>query len=418
MAGFSKSEELLDRALKVIPVGTQTFSKSHLTFPRGIAPLYIAGGKGSRVWDEDGNEYLDFTAALGPISLGYGVPEIDNAVRQQMELGAIFVLPHRLEVEVSEMICDMVPCAEMVRFGKNGSDATTGAVRIARAYTGRDHIIQWGYHGWHDWSIGITGRNRGVPQAVRDLTHTFKYNDLASLEAVFAQYPNQVAAVIMEPANSVQPDPGFLAGVRDIAHKNMALFILDETITGFRYANGGAQEHFGVTPDLATFGKGIANGWPLAAIAGKAEVMRTVADVHYSYTYAGDALSLAAGKATLEYLQANPVIDHLNVVGGGLMAVVQYLAKITGAKVTISGHPSWTFLGFASQAQKVLWQQEIYQRGILSLGQHFISYAHTPEDVERLGKVYMEVFEILAKYEGREAEVLRCKVQEPLFKVR
>jgi glutamate-1-semialdehyde 2,1-aminomutase len=330
----------------------------------------------------------------------------------------IFGLPHKLEVEVSEKICEMVPCAEMVRFGKNGSDATTGAVRLARAYTGRDHILQWGYHGWQDWSIGVTGRNRGVPQAVRALTHPFKYNDIASLERLFDLYPNQVAAVIMEPANSVLPAEGFLHAVKDLAHKNGALFILDETITGFRYANGGAQELFGVVPDLATFGKGMANGAALAAIVGKKEIMQVMGDIHYSYTYAGECPPLAACKATLEYLQTHPVCQHLADLGEMLVEGVGFIASEFGGNVKISGHPSWTFLHFASEAQKVLWKQEIYQRGIMSLGQHFISYAHTDEDIAQLLDVYAEVFPILAKYEGREEEVLRCKVREPLFKVR
>jgi len=418
MARYTQSEALLDRALKVIPVGTQTFSKSHLTYPRGVSPLYLEGGKGSKVWDADGNEYIDFGNALTAVTLGYQYPAVDNAVREQMEKGVIFGLPHRLEVEVSEKICEMVPCAEMVRFGKNGSDATTGAIRIARAYTGRDHIIQWGYHGWHDWSIGITGRNRGVPQAVRDLTHTFEYNDIYSLERVFKQYPNQVAAVIMEPCNSVLPNFSFLQAVREMAHKNMALFIMDEVITGFRFANGGAQEYFGVTPDIATFGKGIANGYPLAAIAGKAEIMRTVENIHYSYTYAGECLSLAAGLATMNELQTKPVAEYLHNIGKLLMDATQDIAKETGAHVRVTGHPSWQFLHFDNTAQLTLWKQEIFQRGILSLGQHCMSYSHNTEDVYRLLDVYREVFPILVAAYGKEQEYLRCTIAEPLFKVR
>ena len=370
------------------------------------------------MWDVDDNEYIDFGSALTPITLGYQYPAVDDAVREQMESGVIFGLPHELEVRVSEMLYDMVPCAEMVRFGKNGSDATTGAIRLARAYTGRDHVVTWGYHGWHDWSIGITGRNRGVPQAVKDLTHTFEYNDLASLEAVFKRYPNQIACVIMEPANSVLPEPGFLAGVRDICHRNMALFILDEVITGFRYGNGGASEYFRVIPDIATFGKGIANGYPLSAICGRREVMQTLSDVHYSYTYAGECLSLAAAEASLQVLLDEPVCDHLAWLGKYLVGGVEGAIAKSGADVRITGHPSWTFLHFASAAQLTLWKQEIFQRGILSLGQHSISYSHTLADVDRLREVYGEVFPILAEYRGREQEVLRCEVPKPLFKVR
>jgi glutamate-1-semialdehyde 2,1-aminomutase len=415
---FTKSEALLDRALKVIPVGTQTFSKSVQQFPRGVSPLYMDRGQGSKVWDVDGNEYIDFGSALTPIILGYNFNSVNDAVRKQMEAGVIFGLPHELEVIVSEQICEMVPCAEMVRFGKNGSDATSAAVRLARAYTGRDHIIQWGYHGWQDWSNGISGRNKGVPGVVRQLTHTFRYNDLDSLRAVFEQWPNQVACVIMEPANSVLPNQGFLQGVKDMCHQNGALFVLDEVITGFRYARGGASEYFGVTPDLACFGKGIANGYPLSALAGRRDVMKVLEDVHFSTTYAGECLSLAAAHATLTFLQTFDVSECLASQGRSVIKAVEIAASVTGARVTISGHPSWTFLHFASPAQLTLWKQEIFQRGILSLGQHSMSWSHTLADVDQLSKVYTEVFQLLARYEGREQEILRCAVPKPLFQVR
>jgi glutamate-1-semialdehyde 2,1-aminomutase len=270
---YARSEELLERALRTIPLGSQTFSKSKTQYPHGVSPYFVTRGKGGHVWDADGNEYVDFISSLAAVTLGHGDPDVQAAVAAQLEDGVIFSLPHPLEMEVAERLVAMVPCAEKVRFGKNGSDATSGAVRIARAFTGRDHVAVCGYHGWQDWYIGATARNRGVPKAVRELTHTFPFNDLLALEALLASHPAGFAAVMMEPMNVSDPAPGYLQAVKELAHRHGALLIFDETITGFRFANGGAQALFGVTPDLATFGKGIANGYPLAAVAGRADVM-------------------------------------------------------------------------------------------------------------------------------------------------
>ncbi len=267
---YAKSTEMHERALKTIPLGSQTFSKSRTQYPVGVSPLFIQRGKGSHVWDVDGNEYIDYVNGLAAITLGYADPDVNEAVEKQLHDGIIFSLPHPLEFQVAEKIREMVPCAEMSRFGKNGSDATSGAIRLARAHTNRDRVAMCGYHGWQDWSIGSTARHRGVPKAVRELTHTFSYNNIDSLDALLKKHPGEFAAVILEPMNFEAPRDAFLQKVRELAHKNGALFILDETITGFRLANGGAQQLFGVTPDLATFGKGMANGFPVSAVSGKA----------------------------------------------------------------------------------------------------------------------------------------------------
>ena len=250
---YKKSKLALDRALKTIPLGAQTFSKSITSIPLGASPLYVERAKGSKMWDVDGNEYTDFVNGLACVTLGYCDPDIDIAVREQMSSGVTFSLSHKLETEVSEMIVDMVPCAEMVRFAKNGTDATSAAIRIARAFTGKEHIAVCGYHGWQDWYIGSTSRDLGVPQCVKDLTHKFEYNNLKSLELIFKK--NKLACVIMEPMNIEYPKDEFLEKVKNLVHKNDALLIFDETITGFRYSLGGAQEFFGVLPDIATFGK-------------------------------------------------------------------------------------------------------------------------------------------------------------------
>lgn len=428
MRSYKKSEAYLERAERVIPLGSQTFSKSRTQYPHGVSPYFITHGQGSRVWDLDGNEYIDFVNSLASVTLGYNDPDVTAAVEAQLKQGVIFSLPHPIEAEVAELICDMVPCAEMVRFGKNGSDATAGAIRLARAYTGRDHVAVCGYHGWQDWYIGTTARHRGVPQAVRDLSHTFGYNDLASLQAVFDQHAGGVAAVILEPMNVAEPEPGFLEGVRDLAHRHGALLVFDETITGFRFANGGAQEFFGVTPDLATFGKGLANGYPVSAIAGRRDVMKLMEEIFFSFTFGGETLSLAAAKATLSKLRTDPVIATLQRRGADLRTRLAEL--ITRHRLshlaTASGHPSWTFLnlreapGVSVFDVKTLLMQEMLARGVLTLGSHNLSYAHSDADIDALLRAYDETLTLLARAlsDGRLREQLRGKPLEPLFRVR
>jgi glutamate-1-semialdehyde 2,1-aminomutase len=337
-------------------------------------------------------------------------------------------LPHELEIKVAEKIVEMVPCAEMVRFGKNGSDVTSGAIRLARAYTKRDHVAVCGYHGWQDWYIGSTSRNLGVPKSTIDLTHTFIYNDLDTLYNVFKQYPEQIAAVIMEPMNVNEPKAGFLEEVRDLTHRNGAVFIFDETITGFRFANGGAQEYFNVVPDLATFGKGLANGYPLSAIAGKAEIMKLMEEIFFSFTFGGETLSLAAAYATLTKLQREPVIERIWLQGKKIVDRVNFLINQYGLNevLSITGKDCWSFLmfndtGTYSQWElKTLFLQEMFLRGILTLGTHNMSYAHSDKDIDKLSQAYKEVFAIISETlsKGDLKGRLKAEPLVPLFKVR
>ncbi len=428
MRQFTKSEQFLTRAEKVIPLGSQTFSKSRTQYPMGVSPFFIQRAKGSRAWDIDGNEYIDFVSSLASITLGYQDPDVTEAVRRQLEDGVIFSLPHPIETEVAELICEMVPCAERVRFGKNGSDATSGAIRAARAFTGRDRVAVCGYHGWQDWYIGSTARHRGVPQATRDLTHSFPYNDLHALAKLLEQHPREFAAVILEPMNVTDPQPGYLQGVLEMAHRHGALLVFDETITGFRYANGGAQELFGVTPDLATFGKGLANGYPVSAVVGRADVMKLMEEVFFSFTFGGEALSLAAAKATLTKLKEQPVVRTIAERGSAIMRGTQAVIEDhkLGDVFSVSGHPSWSFLifkdgrGATSFEIKTLWMQELLERGILSVGTHNLSYAHSDTDVTRLLNVYAEVLPFIGRTlnAGSLRGALRCEPLVPLFKVR
>jgi len=425
---YKRSEELLEKALKTIPLGSQTFSKSKTQYPFGVSPYFVKRGRGSHVWDVDNNEYIDFVNALAAVTLGYNDPDVTNAVRAQLEEGTIFSLPHELEIKVAEKIVEMVPCAEMVRFGKNGSDVTAGAIRLARAYTKRDHIAVCGYHGWQDWYIGSTARNLGVPKSTRDLAHVFTYNDIDSLNKIFKEYPDHVAAVIMEPMNVKEPENGFLEKCKDLTHKNGAVFIFDEIITGFRYAKGGAQEYFSVIPDLATFGKGLANGYPVSAIAGKAEIMRMMEEVFFSFTFGGETLSLAAALATMTKLQKEPVIKTLWTQGRKIVDGTKALIgkHELGDILSVGGKDCWSFLIFKdtdiySQWElKTLFLQEVFARGILTIGSHNMTYAHSDTDISRLLTVYDEVFamikEVLIKRNLN--ELLQAKPLAPLFKIR
>ncbi|MFZ5608514.1 MAG: aminotransferase class III-fold pyridoxal phosphate-dependent enzyme [Pseudomonadota bacterium] len=425
---FDTSLAWLTRAERSIPLGSQTFSKSRLQFPPGVSPLFIERGHGATVWDADGNSYVDFVNGLLAVMLGYGDADVDRAVRAQLDNGVIFSLPHRLEMEVAEKVIAMVPCAERVRFGKNGSDATAGAVRLARAYTGRDRVAVCGYHGWQDWYIGATARHKGVPQATRALTHVFPYNDAERLDDMLGAHPGAFAAVILEPMNTTQPLPGYLAAVRDIAHRHGALLIFDETITGFRFAKGGAQELFGVTPDLATFGKGLANGFPLSLVCGRADIMALMEDIFFSFTMGGETLSLAAANAVLDKIASAPVVETLAATGGQVMEGLGARIAAHGLHhiAKVAGHPSWSFFllsdceGATAWEMKTLFLQEMFARGVLTLGTHNISYAHGPAEVARLLDAYDEVLDVLAmaiKSKNVRAR-LRCPPLEPVFKVR
>lgn len=428
MKKFTASEAHLARAEKVIPLGSQTFSKSRTQWPYGVSPYFITRAEGSHCWDLDGNEYIDFVSSQASITLGYNDPDVTRAVTEQLQSGVIFSLPHPIEAEVAELICDMVPCAEMVRFGKNGSDATAGAIRLARAYTHRDRVAVCGYHGWQDWYIGSTARHRGVPAATRALTHSFTYNDVESLRSLLSAHPGEFAAVILEPMNVAFPQPGFLEGVKALAHEHGALLVFDETITGFRYANGGAQELFGVTPDLSSFGKGLANGYPVSAVVGRRDVMKLMEEVFFSFTFGGEALSLAAAKATMTKLRTEPVVATLASRGQSILDGTQRIIEQAnlGDVFSLSGHPAWSFLnihdarGATAFEIKTFWMQEILQRGVLSYATHNLSYAHTPADVEALLAAYAEVLPMIGRVldSGGLHTALRCEPLVPLFKIR
>jgi glutamate-1-semialdehyde 2,1-aminomutase len=425
---YKKSEEYLARALKTIPLGTQTFSKSKTQLPLEVSPFFASRGEGAYLWDVDGNKYIDFVNSLASVTLGYNDPDVTNAVVEQLKNGTIFSLSNELEFKVAEKIVEMVPCAELVRFGKNGSDATSGAIRLARAYTKKDHVLVCGYHGWQDWYIGSTTRDLGVPQAIKDLTHKFQYNDIESLELKLDELKGKVAAVILEPVNISPPQYNFLETVKELTHRHGAVLIFDETITGFRLANGGAQEFFGVIPDLATFGKGLANGYPLSAIAGKAEIMKYMEEIFFSFTFGGETLSLAASLAALTKLQKYPVIGKMSKTGEVIIGRLNELIKSFQLEsiFSVSGYPVWSFLIIKDTPQYNSWElktlllQEMFANGIFIIGSHNISYSHSENDIDKLISSYSSYFEKVREVieKGNLKSVLKCEPLIPLFKIR
>jgi glutamate-1-semialdehyde aminotransferase len=388
----------------VIPTFTQTLSKNPTQWVRGVAPAYLSRGSGAHVWDVDGNRYIDFPMALGPIILGHAHPAVNEAIVRQLQDGIVFTLPHPIEVDVAERIAGLVPGAERVRFGKTGSDATSAAIRLARACTGRDAVLACGYHGWHDWYIGSTSRAAGVPDAVRKLIGTFAFNDLDSLDDALNRQGGEAAAVILEPCGAQEPAPGFLAGVVARAHAAGAVVIFDEIITGFRLAAGGAQERYGVQADLATYGKALGNGMPISALVGKAELMDRLEDVFFSGTHGGETLSLTAAQTVLDYLDAG-AYEALYAKGEYLRAGIQLAIERAGVAdwVRISGAAPRTVVTIREPAvggpglpAKTLVQQELVKRGVLFNGSNFICLAHSDEDLDQAVDAYSAAFSRLA----------------------
>jgi len=419
------TDTLLDRARRVLPGVAQTYSKGPDQFVEGVYPIFLESGDGCRVRDRDGQEWIDYPMALGPIILGYNDPGVNAAVHAQVDRGPVFSLCNALEVEVAELLATMIPCAERVRFLKTGSEATTAAVRLARAFTGREHIAQCGYHGWHDWCIGHSPRNAGVPASSQALTHEWAYNDLDSLARIFDEHAGEVAAVVMEPIGVEDPADGFLESVRDLAHRHDALVIFDEIITGFRLAPGGAQEYFGVTPDLAAFGKGIANGYPLAAVVGRADIMEQIATTTFiSSTFGGDAISLAAASATLARIQRGGVCEHLWREGGRLQSAFNSFAARDELPVRMVGLAPRRVLQFdrdididANLLKGAIWQ-ECLARGILLGNANFVSAAHDAAAVDTTIAAFDEALAVVgdAYHRGNVAAMLRGKPPAEVFR--
>lgn len=401
MDRLKKSKEIYKRSQKVI-AGPSTFSKGPDQFAHGITPYALDRGKGAYVWDVDGNKYLDYISALGYAILGYRHPQVEEAVRKQLEKGFIFSLAHSLEVEVAEMLCERIPCAEMVRFGKNGNDVTTAAVRLSRYVTGKDHILFCGYHGWQDWYVSQTSMSGGIPKVIKEYSHRFNYNDLDNLKELLETYKDNTACIIMEPVRSA-PKEGYLEGVRELANKYKVILIFDEIVTGFRFHRGGYQSLCGVIPDLACFSKAIANGMPISVLVGKKEIMKRCPEIYFSLSAAGETLSLAAAKAVMEVFDKEDVAGKIAKNGKRLIEETEELISQNSLKevMSIDGFPCRNSFIFNDYKDipgadiRTFWIQELAKRCILSGGYHMMSLAHQDDEISFTFEKYDEVLKLI-----------------------
>jgi glutamate-1-semialdehyde 2,1-aminomutase len=395
---FLKSKALAEKAHRLIPGGCHTYAKGDDQYPE-LAPGFIARGLGCRIWDVDGNEFIEYGMGNRCVTLGHAYAPVVAAARAELEKGANFIRPAAIEVECAEQFLRMIPGAEMVKFCKDGSTATSDALRLARAYTGRDCIAYCADHPFFatdDWFIGTTPMNAGIPAAVSDLSLKFRYNDIDSVRALFAAHPGRIAGLIMEAAKNDEPTEGFLEDARRLCHENGALFILDEMITGFRWHNGGAQSYYGVTPDLSCFGKALGNGFAVSALAGKREFMRLGGLDHerervflLSTTHGGETHGLAAAIATMRVYEDQPVIAHLYAQGEKLREGLRQAAVRHGVDRYVEPmgracalvYSTRDAAGRPCQSFRSLFMQETIRRGVLAPSL-IVSYSHADADIE------------------------------------
>lgn len=397
---LTASLRLWDEAVELIPGGSQTDSKRPGNYAFGQYPIYAARAKGARIWDVDGNEYLDYVNGLGPISLGYDHPAVTAAIRDQLDRGTISGLLWPAEVEAARALTEVIPCAEQVRFFKGGGEATAAAARIARGATGRHVILNCGYRGWPDtWSAG---HDDAVPPPLSDYVVSFPFGDPEVVESLLAQHGGKVAAVFLGLPYEQEADGDYLAAVRDAAHAHGALLVYDEVVTGFRLATGGAQEYHGVVPDLAVFAKGMANGMPLAAVVGRREVMSAAERLLISLTFGGEALSLAACTAVVREFRERDVIGHLWRIGRQLMDGLNGAADEVGVPFRSSGYASLAAmrLDVPRESQDEAWftlLAECARRGVLLRrgGLNNVTLAHTADDIAETIAVCREAFKAL-----------------------
>jgi glutamate-1-semialdehyde 2,1-aminomutase len=396
---FSKSRALQPKAHRLIPGGSHTYAKGDDQYPEQ-APGFIVRGKGCHVWDMDGNEFIEYGMGLRAVTLGHAFDPVVEAAYKQMQLGTNFSRPDKIEVDLAEVMLEILNGADMVKFAKNGSDVTTAAVKLARAYTGRDLIAICGDHPFFsvdDWFICTTEVSAGIPESTSRMTLKFRYNDLNSLRQLFDQYPNQIACVVLEPETVAPPAPGYLAQVRQLCDECGAVLLLDETITGFRWHLSGAQKFHGVVPHLSTFGKAMGNGFAIAALAGKREIMQLGGLDHdkprvflLSTTHGAESHALAASLETIRVYRERHVVECLWKQGERLRTLVnQSIAEnhLEGF-FEVAGRPC--NLIFATRDQdrqrsqpfRTLFMQELIRRGVI--GPSFVvSFSHSDADIDR-----------------------------------
>ncbi|RHW76190.1 glutamate-1-semialdehyde 2,1-aminomutase [Colwellia sp. RSH04] len=423
-----------DRAKRFIPGGAHTYSKGDDQFPAN-APSVITRGKGCQLWDAEDNQFTDFALSLGTVVLGHAYEPVLDAVREELVKGVNFVRPSIIEGELAELICDIVPCAEMVKLAKHGSDVTTASIKLARAYTGKERVIRCSadaFNAVHDWFIGSTVVDRGVPKAVKDLTLQFEYNNIDSLSALFMQYPNEIACVIFEPISFIEPEPGFLQAVKELCEINGAILIFDEVVSGFRFSLGGGQEYCGVTPHLAAFGKAMANGFSVSALAGRRDIME-LGGIDgeqervflLSTTHGGETHSIAAAIKTINTIKEYNIIDHIWKTGGLIKQGLSKAAEDAGISdlIEVGGYdckPAFAMLGSDGKScmtTRTLFLQETIKRGVL-MPYIVPSFSHSPQIITNAMEKITEAFAVInkARQEGNIAGYVEGDVVKPVFR--
>ena len=402
---FDESLKFLEKSKTLIPGLTQTFSRAAPTFVQGCYPVYAKSANGSHFFDVDGNEFIDYLMALGPITLGYNYPLVNQAVIDQLKNGVIFSLPHPIEIQVSELISEIIPNAEMVKFEKTGSNAVTGAIRAARALTKREKIAYCGSGGvWHDWQAAMVSRNDGVPKFNQDLIKVFDYNDISGLEQIFLENPNEIATVVLEPTYLEKPKNDFLQQVRKLTTENNAILILDEIVTGFRFDLQGGQKYFDIEGDLVCYGKGIANGFPLSIITGKTEFMKIFEKLWVSSTNNSETLSLAACYATINEMKNQNTLDYCWNLGKKLFDGWNKIVESYNLDAKMIGYDIRMVLKCYDSNKneanplKALILQEMIKKGIfISPGHTFISYSHSELDISNTLSSLTDTCEMITK---------------------
>lgn len=389
------SQALAQHALRLMPWGTQTNAKRPDPALGDALPRFIERAEGCRIQGIDRRWFIDYRSSLGPIILGYRHPAVDAAVRAQLDKGVLFSMASPVEAEVAERLVGLVPGLEQVRFLKTGNDANSACVRLARAVTGRDHLVTCGYHGYSDWFSCGTGAapmlprpGNGVPAALDGLVTNLAYGDLDALEAVFAERGDAIAGMILVPYDWGETvAEAFVRRARELTTQHGSLLVFDQVLTGFRLALGGAQEYLGVVPDLTSYAKALANGYPLSAFGGRRDVMQALDRAVITTTYAGETLSLAAAGATLDVLRDEPVLDHVWAMGERLQAGFDEAARARGLAARSVGLPPAVQFRFhadaeADEAARTVFFRELLQRGVFPSRHFLMSYAHQPADVD------------------------------------
>ncbi len=396
---FTRSHQLSARLRSLIPGGAHTYAKGTDQYPE-FSPHVLARGRGCHVWDIDGNEFIEYGMGLRAVTLGHAFPQVVEAVRKSLDLGTNFNRPAAMELECAETFLELIEGADMVKFTKDGSTADTAALKLARAYTGRDMVALCAEHpffSYDDWAMCTTTMDGGIPEVERSMTLRFNYNDIESLRRLFLEKPGRIAAVFLEAVRTEEPGDGFLQGVQALCREHGAVMVFDEVITGFRFHLGGAQQLYGVVPDLAIFGKALANGFSVSALCGKREIMRLGSREReqdnvflLSTTHGAEIPALAAAIATMHVYRSEPVVEQLYRQGErlqrGMLEAVRRHGM--GDYVTIAGRPCNLLFGTRgpdgqpSQAYRTLFLQELIRRGVLAPS-FIVSYSHTDEDIDK-----------------------------------